>query len=158
MKGLRGSVCYLGKWKQSRYTSRVCIPLCCCDLSSAAFSICLGDKRVRHWLPVWTACAATAELLLWPCRHASTAKQEVKTLFVIPDVRLNFQTILHIRINTPTPDPLSDRPPSAKNMAKAVHGYRTWIKDLAAVHGTACYCRVLTIVNICVRVFSLHRQ
>lgn len=99
-------------------------PLLCCDPFSTAFSVCRGDKRVTHSLPVCAAWAVTARLAVDPGTPAGTAKQEANS-------RLEIHTSCHlprfvnasnptqpssISVSAPPPprNSLADRQPSAK--------------------------------------------
>lgn len=146
MKVLSGSAPYLSEWKQERYTS-----LGCCDLFSAAFSICLGDKRVTRFLRAQRGLRWRSWLLTLATRRHRRAGSEISiwNSHILPSATI----CKCIQPQTqPSYTSVSAAPASStvrqvaigqnEEGARLAHG--TWIKDLVAGQHVTAVCALLS--------------
>lgn len=140
------------------------LPLCCCNLFIATFSICLGDKRVTRSLPV---CAARA--VSWPCWPTGTAKQEVESLF---EILTSCRVPRFLNASNPTTHLTLPYTPlhhhhhhsylaTPHQTKQGENTDCTWIKDWVAgkdTHRTTCQCWVCPVVNTCVSLGSGRKE
>lgn len=160
MKVLSGS--YLRKWKQERDTSQVCVPPMLLWSFLGCFSVCLGDKRLTHSLPVLAAWAATAKQAVDPSDMRAPQSRNGKSLFEILTSCLDFVNApnptqpSHTSISTPPPLQLSIRQPAVgQNKPRAQLRRSAWIKDLVTGQHVTAVC---IPPSTCACMFGSHRQ